>query len=100
MIKADHLGLGRLELLDTIEKSLIQSNIEDIDINSIEESIKFIEEHLNLKTDVDKFYSLKYRSNFTGHILDYARLSYFGLYSKVLDCFVRDDTILEIRECS
>lgn len=101
IIEASYLiELNRSELLDIIEKSLIQNNIEDVDINLVDESIKFIEKHVNLETEVDKFYSLKCRSNFTGDTLGYTMLGYLALYSKILDCFVRGDTILKIRECS
>ena len=101
IIEANHLiGLDRLELLDVIEKALIRNNIEDIDINLVREFIKFIEEHLNLETDVDKLYSLRCRSKFPGDTFGYTMLSYFALYSRVLDCFLRGDIILKIRVCS
>lgn len=101
IIEANHLiGLDRLELLDIIEKALIQYKIEDIDINLVDEFIKFIEEHLNLETDVNKLYSLRCRSKYPGDTFGYTMLSYFALYSRVLDCFLRGDIILKIRMCS
>lgn len=101
IIEASHLiGLDRLELLDIIKKALVRNNIEDIDINLVNESMKFIEKHINLETEVGKYYYLKCRSNLTGNTLGYSMLRSFALYSKVLDCFVQGDTILKIRECS
>lgn len=101
IIEASYLiGLDRLELLDIIEKALVRNNIGDIDIILVKEFIKFVEEHLNLETDVDKLYSLRCSSKFPGDTFGYTRLSYLALYSRVLDCFLRGDIILKIRECS